>query len=150
MLRPGPGKQWIYLPRPYALLSQFRWQSSFLFFYSFSTNLIFHPPPHQSDHLPSISVSLSFHSLLTNQSFSPFLSNQSNPLSPILVPRPRPLMREKRVWWPSADSSGFIKLIAFPGGIRQQPITLQKTQSVVVAPEILDYFNTMTQHFYGA
>ena len=27
---------------------------------------------------------------------------------------------------------------------------LQKTQSVVVAPEILDYFNAMTQHFFGA
>ena len=62
------------------LLSQFHWQFSFPFFYSLSSDL---PSfPNQSDHLPSFSVSLSFHSLLTNQGFSPFLSNQSNPLSP--------------------------------------------------------------------
>ena len=68
-----------------------------------------------------------------------------------LVPRPHPLTREKGSGdlQPIPRASLSIKLIAFPGGIRRQPITLQKTQSVAVAPEILDYFNAMTQHFFG-
>ena len=32
--------------------------------------------------------------------------------------------------------------------IFQPPITLQKTQSMVVTPEIPGYFSTMTQHFF--
>ena len=66
-----------------------------------------------------------------------------------LVPRPRPLTREKGSGdlQPIPRASLSITLIAFPGGIRRQPITLQKAQSMVVAPEILDYFNAMTHPF---
>ena len=47
---------------------------------------------------------------------------------PGLVPRPH--LRE-RVWWHSADSSGFINVDYFPERNFSPPVTLQKTQSVV-------------------
>ena len=37
----------------------------------------------------------------------------------------------------------------FLGRILHPPITFQKTQSVSATPEILGYFSTMTQHFFG-